>query len=225
MSLPLGISKTSAFVMLCFAVSLSLWIDTFEVRVFLALMVLAVVLLIFIDNPGPGAGVGKPAAALPGLRLVASCDKSPQLPPLSAKGMPLQGHAYLIVFFNTRRACLRAAVKADAFSRMLQGAGATSWFHTVLVSRDGLDELEAATRHWPKRATAVAHDVTQQASADYISVHRAYAQPHAFLIDQSGIIAWHGQINRPALREQCAMLLSARLQHQGMPASRTDKIH
>ena len=178
---------------------------------------------IYVENPGPGDGVGKAAGALPGLRFVhadaakkrgaaaraAAADANALAPPpLDEGGAPLRGHAYLLVFFSTQRAVLKAAARVDAVSRRLHAAGASNWFHCMLVSRDDLEDLEAVAKHWPARSTPIAHDATQQASANYISAHRAWAQPHAFLVGSDGIISWHGQINRKALGSECARVLA-----------------
>ena len=166
------------------------------------------------EYPGPGDGVGKQAAALGGLKYVEKADKHAKKPkaalappPLGEGGALLSGHAYLIVFFNTRRATLKAAVRADAIARRVRAAGASDWFHAVLISRDDVDELEAAAQHWPNRAVPIAQDATQAVSASYITAHRAWAQPHAFLVGRDGRIVWHGQINRKALTNECARML------------------
>lgn len=170
-------------------------------------------LYLLLEHPGPGAGVGKPAGALPALRFIVAkrSSSTPAPPPLGDGGAPLAGHFYLVVFFDTRRACLKAALRVDIIARKLHAAEADKWFHTLLVSRDDLDALAAASKHWPEpRLTPMAHDTTEMASANYISEHRAYAQPHAFLIDDGGVIRWHGQINRKQLPSEVANVLRER---------------
>ena len=128
-------------------------------------------------------------------------------PPLGPGGVLLKGHCYLIVFFNCGKNVLKAALKADAITKRVRGAGAGSWFHPLLVSREAIEKLENVSKHWKDRATPMAHDADHVASIRYITEHRAYVQPHAFLVDRAGIICWHGHINRPELPAECARLL------------------
>jgi hypothetical protein len=185
----------------------------------LAIVPLLIALLVFIENPAPGEGVGKAAAPLPGLNFIGT-KKDIAPTPLGDGGALLIGHAYIIVFFNTRRACLRAAVKADKVARMLKAAGCADWFHTLLVSRDDAEALEHASNHWRDRATPLAHDASEAASANYISAHRAWAQPHAFIVDRRGMIMWHGQINRKGLQDTIALMLRGHLREKAVASGR-----
>ena len=184
----------------------------------LAVIPLFLGLYVFIQYPGPGEGVGKQAGTLPALKLVVAKQattakekrkqaneesKELPLPPLGKDGAPLAGHAYLIVFFNTSRACLKSALRVDQITRRLP----SKWFHSLLVSRDDVEALEHAVSRWKGRATPVAHDATEAASVNYIAEHRAFAFPHAFLIGKDGIIVWHGQINRPEVGRECAAMI------------------
>jgi hypothetical protein len=184
-------------------------------------------LLLYIENPPPGAGVGKAAGSLgkrlscvspSGAEATSEQAKHCAPPPLSADGTPLQGHAYLIVFFSTSRAVLKAAAKTDAIARRITAAGARGRIHPLLVSRDPLPALEAVSKHWKDRVTPIAHDASQEASANYITAHKAWAQPHAFVVGTQGTVVWHGQINRKELTTHIGDLLRA-----GQPASTGNK--
>jgi hypothetical protein len=197
----------------------------------LAALPFLVGLLVYIENPPPGAGVGKAAGSLGnGLKFVSPPGKGTEQaklcapPPLSADGMPLPGHVYIIVFFSTSRATLKAAAKVDAIARRLSAAGVRAHIHTLLVSRDAFQSLENVSKHWKDRATPIAHDASQEASANYISAHRAWAQPHAFVVDKQGTIAWHGQINRKELLTVVADLLRDEMQKLPTEPSRSKQV-
>ena len=172
---------------------------------------------IFIQYPPPGDGVGQKAGALPGLKFLGTDKKTPlgeatgkKTVPLDAANMPLAGHAYLIVFFSSRRAVLKALrTRCDGMVRVLP---TEEWFHAVYVSReDDLEALANVAKYWPNRPAALAHDQSELASANYISRWRAYAQPHAFLVGVDGLIVWHGQVNRSGLTEGVRHIL---LEHE-----------
>lgn len=172
--------------------------------------------LVFVEHPPPGAGIGKLAAPLgTGLKYVppaknANPEEIKRLaaPPLGNKGELLKGHAYLIVFFRASGSTLKAAAKADAIARRITAAGARALFHPLLVSRDPFDELQQVSKHWKDRATPIAHDASESASINYITAHKAWTQPHAFVVDEQGVIVWHGQINRKELTQHVASVLS-----------------
>ena len=86
--------------------------------------------------------------------------------------------------------------------------------HAKANSRSGknpvllFDELQQVSRHWKDRVTPIAHDASESATINYITAHKAWTQPHAFVVDEQGAIVWHGQINRKELTQHVASVLS-----------------
>lgn len=118
------------------------------------------VLLIHLQFPAPGNGVGKQAGALPGLKFFFGTAKvkrkraprstppadatsvatkaepiadKEMLPPLGKGGELLPNHAYVVVFFSMTRGSVNALPKVDKLALQL-AAAAKSWFHVVLVT-------------------------------------------------------------------------------------------
>lgn len=166
---------------------------------------------IYLEHPPPGRGVGKTAGPLPALKFlpVGVSAKVPPvaLPPLGKHGELKEGHAYMIVFFNTAKACIRTLPKVDTIARRVRAAGAADWFHVLLVSREEHKELSNFSSRWKDRSVPMAHDGNAQASVNYMGEHSAYVVPHAFVVDRSHKITWHGHINRPQCGSSCAAIL------------------
>ena len=169
-------------------------------------------LLVYIEHPAPGRGVGKAAGALPKLKWLTAETPKPAI--LGAQGTLLKEHAYLIVFYTTNSACLKALTKAEAIHRRLRVAAA--WFHVILVSASDAADVEAFAKRWASMAkprsgikasdlAPMVHDATAAAYENYMTAHACYVVPQAFVVDTAGVITWHGQINRP----QCAKAVAA----------------
>lgn len=157
---------------------------------------------ILVEFPPPGRGTGKQAGTLPDLKSVGT---GHPLPPLGKGGALLEGHAYVIVFFNTTPRCVHALQRVDKIVKATSSSA--SWLHVVLVSHDALPKLENLAKRWPKRQAPMAHDAAGTATTNYVVEHGAWVVPHVFIVGTDGIITWHGQINRPQLGPACAAMV------------------
>ena len=176
--------------------------------------------IVRMEHPPPGRGVGQKAGPLAGVNVLiktsAAAAPSPKsaaadVPlPLGKDGALLADHAYIIVFFNLQKGCAKAVPKIEGVARRMHSV-AGSWAHTVLVSHEPVERLE---QHMLKRAAGkyfVAHDAHGSAFEHYMKRFGAMVVPQAFVVDEAGIILWHGQTNRAGFSEACATLLR---QHQ-----------
>ena len=173
-----------------------------------------------LEHPPPGAGVGAVAGALPSLEMLPQAKKTAKkqrtgkteavaaLPPpvLGADGALERGRAYVVIFFNPSPGCVKALPKVEAMARRIHAA-AGSWFHTVLVSASSRAELDGFNERWAGRMVPMAHDATAAAYEAYIERFGVLIVPHAFVIDRSGTILWHGQSNRRELSSSVVSLI------------------
>ncbi len=108
-------------------------------------------MLLYIEYPPPGKGVGKEAAALPDMRPVPVSRADAQLP-LGDGGSLLPGHGYVLIFYRNTAGCAKTLGRIEGLNKRAR-ALAGSKVHVAIVSRDPFDELSRFARSCKDRLT------------------------------------------------------------------------
>ena len=197
---------------------------------------LFVMLSVFLSNPPAGRGVGKEGAALGSdLRFIRGNAKpkkrrapaapaaapatttgsagagKPAMAPLGEGGALLRGHAYVIVFFTMSHGSIQALPKIDKLAAHL-AAAAREWFHVILITNATHNSSAEDIERWASGfrtpdLTPIAFDASGDAYARYMEENNVWVAPQAFVVDEEGLIAWHGQSNRTEMIRESSRIL------------------
>ena len=181
----------------------------------MAILPLLMGVLIRVEYPPPGRGVGAAAEAVPGLTFEE--DHAKHAAGLFDKeGALLRGHAYVLTFLRRTPASLKQMPRMARLSSGCEKVRATLHFVAVFAGDDDAGGPQAAAkkgqrkegRQAPTKEAAgkdatpgvlMATDTTGVAWERYMRKHSCWALPHVFVVDRTGTILWHGQSNRRGL--------------------------
>jgi len=146
-----------------------------------------IAVFLMLEYPPPGSGVGKVAAKLPKMDFVIGSAPA-------GEGTLLAGTVYVLIFWRDSRACSKCLPKLERLKRHC--AAITDKVHFVLISSDTLSTLRNFAKKWEGQVTMpLCHDAANEAAAAYLGEHGVLALPHAFIVDVTGKIVWHGNAN------------------------------
>ena len=163
----------------------------------LAIIPAMLAILLRIEFPPPGKGVGKLAPPLPAK---ISCLLGSKPPPLAEKNLPLAGHGYVLVFWRNTSSCLKALKQVERV--WLKCSESHLPLHFILVCRDDREIVEEQAKAFSKsqragrRMVSIVHDADMQFTRSFLMAFSAVVLPHAFVIGSDGKIIWHGQTSR-----------------------------
>ena len=164
---------------------------------YLAVLPALVALLLFMEYPAPGHGVGLPAAPLGGLELLQG-----DLPLEKKDGALLLGHVYIVVWFKNDKGGRRGMRPVETVHRKL---GSHAKVHLLAVPLMAKDAATAFVAQWKRTLTLpIAHDPAGTATASYVTAHGQSSpflpsvMPLAFVVGPDGVIRWQGHPNRKA---------------------------
>jgi len=147
---------------------------------------LPILLLFYVwhEYPPPGRGVGKPAAALPKLQ----CLMGKPPPPLQP------GHVHVLVFWRQSSACKKCLPQIEKMHRVCESIGKVHFLFICVGERAA---LQAFAKQWTGHITVpMLHDESEAAWDKYMVEHGALSLPHAFVVNERGLISWHGNANQ-----------------------------
>ena len=181
----------------------------------IAILPLLMAVLIRVEYPPPGRGVGAVAEAVPGLTFEE--DHAKHAAGLFDKdGGLLRGHAYVLTFLRRTPASLKQMPRMARLSSGCEKVRATLHFVAVFAGDDDAGGPQAAAKKGQRKegrqaltkeaagkdatpGVLMATDTTGAAWDRYMRKHSCWALPHVFVVDRTGTILWHGQSNRRGL--------------------------
>lgn len=186
----------------CWITALLVFLDHTDLPAAMAVIPAMLGVIIRIEYPPPGSGVGKPADALPGLRF----EDEKQRPALGADGALLPGHAYVLTFLRKTPGALKHMPRMHRLASGCANVRKTVHFVAITPEEDGAAQARGRKASKAGKATdalasalAPALDTTKAAWMNYMHKHGAMTMPHVFVVDGAGTILWHGQCNRRGL--------------------------
>jgi len=151
---------------------------------------LLLLLLIIIEFPPPGRGIGQPAAPLGKLKRIAGTV------PLGEGGVLEAGCAYTFIFWRGNRPGHKVLPKLERIWRHCEAAtsGAKKGgMKFVIVSDDPRKHLQQLSKKWEGQLTIpIAHDESGEASQAYVARYQVLVLPQVFVVGPEGNINWHG---------------------------------
>jgi hypothetical protein len=181
----------------------------------IAILPVLLAVLIHVEYPPAGSGVGTVAEAVPGLTFEE--EHAPHAAEVFDKqGGLLRGHAYVLTFLRKTPASLKQMPRLARLSSGCEAVRSTVHFVAVFAGDDDAGAPQAAStkeRRKEGRQAAIkeaagkdaapvvlmATDTTGEAWTGYMRKHGCWALPHVFVVDRTGTILWHGQANRRGL--------------------------
>ena len=166
----------------------------------LAALPMLVAIILYVQYPAPGRGVGKAAPPLGAIKKVGAIAL-----PFSSAGALQPGHGYCIVFWmSSMPQCLQ---RIESVCRVC--AASSDLLHFVMVSADEPSELIRFTSMKMRMkgqglkplTLTFAADASGEAMDNYMHGFGERGVPHAFVVGTDGVITWHGHPNRPDLIE------------------------
>lgn len=151
---------------------------------------LLLLVVIMMEYPPPGRGVGQPAAPLAKLKRITGTL------PLGEGGVLEAGCAYTIIFWRGTRPGQKVLGKLERLWRHCEAAtsdakGGSMKF--VIVSDDPRKQLQQLAKKWETQLTIpIAHDESGEASKAYVTRHQVLVLPQVFVVGPEGHINWHG---------------------------------
>ena len=186
---------------ICWCTAAMVFMEQTDLPRALASLPAMIAMLIRVEYPPPGRGVGTPAEALtPGVRF----EDERHSAVLGKKGELLRDHAYVLTFLRKNKQCLQVMPRIHRLAGGCDKMRSTVHFVALTPLDDEVVTVSRKAKGMPKGKDAVqavlpAVDTTGDAWLGYINKHSCWALPHVFVVDRKGTIIWHGQANRRGL--------------------------
>ena len=181
----------------------------------IAILPLLMAVLIHVEYPPPGSGVGALAEAAPDLTFEEEHAKY-GAEVFDKEGGLLKGHAYVLTFLRKTPASLKQMPRLARLSSGCEKVRSTVHFVAVFAGDDDAGAPQVASKKEQRKAARrddaklaagmdaapvvlMATDTTGEVWKRYMRKHGCWALPHCFVVDRTGTILWHGQANRRGL--------------------------
>ena len=165
----------------------------------MAVVPLMLGVLIRMEYPPPGRGVGKRGEALPEIVLD---DETQRSSIMGTEGQLLRGHAYVLTFLRKTPAALQHMPRMHRLAKGCLAVRSSVHFLAIVPEDDsGADIRESKAGRAASKDTPVMAAVDKAGTGwqNYMRKHGAMSLPHTFVVNSEGVIMWHGQINRRGL--------------------------